>query len=97
MPITVICDVCAASVRVRDDAAGRRFRCKGCGKVLVVRADDEWDGFESGDEYDSAPQARRTAQKNRRPRGRLLNCANSECPLLLAFCLQSIALQSRFA
>ena len=32
MPITVTCDECSEPHRVRDDAVGKQFVCKGCGK-----------------------------------------------------------------
>ena len=49
MPISVTCDECFNTVRVKDNALGKRFRCKGCGKPLVVQEDspdDEWDDDE---------------------------------------------------
>lgn len=59
MPITVTCDECSEIHRVRDDAGGKRLKCKGCGKSLKVEApappeddfpefdDDEQDGDEA--------------------------------------------------
>lgn len=38
MPITVTCDECTEVHRVRDNAAGRRFSCRACGKKLLVVA-----------------------------------------------------------
>ena len=38
MPITVTCDECSESHRVREDAIGKQFKCKGCGKLLKVAA-----------------------------------------------------------
>ncbi len=38
MPITVTCDECSEPHRVRDDAVGKQFVCKGCGKLLTVEA-----------------------------------------------------------
>ena len=48
MPLQIGCE-CGKRYRVRDDAHGKRFRCKECGKELVVprkrpaTADDEFD------------------------------------------------------
>ena len=38
MPISVTCDECSATHRVRDDAVGKRFKCKGCGSSLLIEA-----------------------------------------------------------
>lgn len=38
MPITVTCDECSESHRVKDDAVGKKFKCKGCGKSLKIVA-----------------------------------------------------------
>ena len=38
MSITVTCDECSQSHRVKDDAVGKRFQCNGCGKSLKVEA-----------------------------------------------------------
>ena len=40
MPITVTCDDCSETHRVRDDAVGKRLKCKGCGKSLRIEAPD---------------------------------------------------------
>lgn len=45
MPITVTCDECFTSVRVKDQALGKKFRCKECGAVVVVRPDEEFEDF----------------------------------------------------
>lgn len=52
MPITVTCDECSESHRLKDDAVGKRFKCKGCGKSLVVMApppEDEFGDFNEAD------------------------------------------------
>lgn len=53
MPITVTCDECSESHRVKDDAVGKRFKCKGCGKSLVVKAppppEDDFGNFDEAD------------------------------------------------
>ncbi len=38
MPITVTCDECAETHRVRDDAVGKLLKCKGCGRSLKIEA-----------------------------------------------------------
>lgn len=44
MAITVICDECSESHRVREDAVGKQFVYKSCGKSLMVEAPDHIDG-----------------------------------------------------
>ena len=36
MPVLVTCDGCGRKLKARDDQAGRRFRCPGCGGEVVV-------------------------------------------------------------
>lgn len=74
MAITVTCDDCSESHRVKDDAVGKRFKCKGCGKSLKVKApepDEEFAGLdeedygddesdEDEDEYSSKKPAKRS-------------------------------------
>jgi hypothetical protein len=36
MPISVACDACGRDYSVRDDAAGCKFRCSDCGRILEV-------------------------------------------------------------
>ncbi len=38
MPIIVTCDKCSKSHRVRNDAVGKTFKCKGCRRALKVEA-----------------------------------------------------------
>ncbi len=47
MPINVACQGCGKAYAVPDERAGQRFKCKACGAVVSVPA-DEW-GFSSGD------------------------------------------------
>ena len=47
MPINVSCQGCGKAYAVPDERAGQRFKCKACGTVVSVPA-DEW-GFSSGD------------------------------------------------
>jgi hypothetical protein len=36
MPIGVVCRSCDRSINLKDELAGRRIKCPGCGKVLAV-------------------------------------------------------------
>jgi hypothetical protein len=54
MPLTVTCEECSASHRVKDDAVGKKFKCRGCGKTLVVVAPPPEDDFGNFDEADFA-------------------------------------------
>lgn len=38
MPITVICEDCSTSHRVKDSAAGKRVTCRNCGRKLLIVA-----------------------------------------------------------
>lgn len=42
MPIGVVCRSCDRSIKVKDDLAGRRVKCPGCGKLLAI-PDEEVD------------------------------------------------------
>lgn len=75
MPITVTCDECSVSHRVKDDALGKRFKCKGCGKSLKVEADappeDDFGNFDDADLNDDADESDETesyARKKTRKR-----------------------------
>ncbi len=46
MPINVSCAACGRKYAVPDERAGQRFKCRNCGKIVSVPA-DEW-GFDSG-------------------------------------------------
>lgn len=78
MPINVICDECSESHRVREDAVGKRFKCKGCGKGLTIDAPrkkrvasdeedyEDYDDDNETEDYDDAePVRRRTAGKSK--------------------------------
>ncbi len=61
MPITVTCDKCSETHRVKDDAVGKRFKCKGCGKSLKVEAaappEDDFSGFDDAELNDEDAEA----------------------------------------
>src|SRR5215471_4283904 len=50
MSISVTCPNCETTLRVKDEAAGKKVRCKECQKVISVPAADggggaDWDGL----------------------------------------------------
>ena len=77
MPITIICDECSESHRVREDAVGKRFKCKGCGKGLMIEAprkkqaasaEEDYEDYDDDDEvedYDDAEPVRRRGRKSK--------------------------------
>ena len=60
MPITVTCEQCGKTLRVKDELAGRRGKCPGCKAVLVVPAADAPAPAEAGGEVAEASTALRT-------------------------------------
>lgn len=76
MSITVTCDDCSETHRVRDEAVGKRFPCKGCGKSLKVKAplpveelDDLEDADEDADDGDADFDFSRSAPKRSKSSG----------------------------
>lgn len=71
MPITVDCSGCGKQYRVSDQAAGKRLRCRECGRDMIVpmpsAASDESDPFEAlvAMEQSASPPA--TPPSQRRP------------------------------
>jgi hypothetical protein len=70
MSIQVICPTCDQVHTVKDEAAGKKLRCKGCQAVIPIPAADE---VEQADPWDTGeldePAPRRTLQQApRRPR-----------------------------
>lgn len=60
MPISAECPQCGKTYHVKDDFAGKKFRCKECEGVVSVPAGesssgDPWDDLELGDYQDSEP------------------------------------------
>ena len=56
MTISVQCDECFQSYKVRDDRAGQRLKCKSCGaKIRVPSADDEIEDLYEDYEPPGAP------------------------------------------
>lgn len=60
MPIGVFCKTCEKTIRVRDDLAGKRIKCPGCGQVLAVPAG-------AGSTRATAPGAAEDAIEQARP------------------------------
>src|SRR5579872_2817602 len=63
MPIQVVCPTCEKSYKVKDEAAGKKMRCKGCETVIPIPAPadvdqaDPWDALpEAGEEGEATPQ-----------------------------------------
>lgn len=63
MPIQVVCPTCEKSYKVKDEAAGKKMRCKGCETVIpipvaaAVEEGDPWDALpEAGEEGEATPQ-----------------------------------------
>lgn len=76
MAITVVCPECGNSHKVKDEAAGKKLRCKGCEKVISIpkpAADSEADPWESLDENDGGeelPPVVRQPAKTRKGSGK---------------------------
>lgn len=73
MPISFECDHCGKSYRVKDEAAGKRFRCKECSSPLEVPSPDEdeflaevseddWEDY-ADDDFAPAQPTRRSRPK----------------------------------
>ncbi|MEZ6068307.1 MAG: hypothetical protein R3B90_21920 [Planctomycetaceae bacterium] len=78
MPISVKCPQCQTTVNVKDEFAGRKFRCKTCGSAVTVPQaagsdDDEWgdDDLEGGeplDQGEALPRPKRRKSSGGRSR-----------------------------
>jgi hypothetical protein len=64
MSIQVVCPTCEKTYKVKDEAAGKKMKCKGCETVIpipavaaVIEEPDPWDVLpEQGDEDEAAPR-----------------------------------------
>lgn len=84
MPISADCPQCGKTYRVKDDFAGKKFRCKACQGVVTVPAaaapsGDPWDNLDLGefqgqdaygDEFEApaAPRRRKTGKRKSKSR-----------------------------
>lgn len=65
MPITVVCAICGKTYAADDSLAGRRVRCRGCGNVVEIPQQADYDpnaGLEPGEgpDLDALAQVERT-------------------------------------
>lgn len=75
MAIIVTCDECSESHRVKDDAVGKKFKCKGCGKSLTVQApappEDDFTNFDDAglsDEHEGEAEEAEAYSRKKTPR-----------------------------
>lgn len=72
MPINVTCDECSESHRVKDDAVGKKFKCKGCGKSLVVAAppppEDDFANFDDDELNDDEAEDAEAYSRKKAPK-----------------------------
>src|SRR4051812_33655190 len=80
MPLVITCAGCRTQLRVRDEHAGRKFKCPGCQAVVTAAppvrrpaplADDEDDGRARAPRRDRAPA--RDEEDRTEARGRELH------------------------
>lgn len=71
MPIEVTCPTCSRAYKVKEEAAGKKLRCKGCETVIpipdavdIVDEEDPWDGLDEQDQP-ALPPARVSRPKAR--------------------------------
>lgn len=73
MPISTTCQACDAKFRFRDDAAGKKVRCKSCGGVILIPTPDpdldDLDDYAEPDE-DEYAAPRVNTRSNRKKKGR---------------------------
>ncbi|MCA9057749.1 MAG: hypothetical protein KDA85_04595 [Planctomycetaceae bacterium] len=73
MSIKVSCGECGKAYQVSDDRAGRKFKCKQCGAIVEVPADDAYggtdDGAYGGYAYGAADPYTQTAYPSAPPAG----------------------------
>ena len=75
MPIQVVCPNCDKTYKVKDEAAGKKLRCKTCETVIPIPAadvaePDPWDVLpEEGNENELPPSELPPVQRKKRPQG----------------------------
>ena len=66
MPITVQCDDCGHSCRVKDESAGKKMTCKQCGAVVrIPDADDDLDAYDEAESDNPQPRSQPKKTKSR--------------------------------
>jgi predicted Zn finger-like uncharacterized protein len=69
MPISVQCDSCQHSFKIKDEFAGRKVRCPGCKTSITIPDDDQDDLLdEQADDEMSSPAPRSRSDRGRRPK-----------------------------
>lgn len=78
MPITIECDGCGKTYRVKEQLIGRRIKCKACDEPIKVTDPEELDEFEDLGAFDEdeefearlptrSPRKKKKAQKSAQP------------------------------
>lgn len=85
MAITVTCNECGTCMRLRDEAVGKRFRCKSCGNVFSLGSRNERNDHDDNNgvnEKNFQPQRRRrSVSQTRKPRSKRRNSrSDSQMP-----------------
>ncbi len=76
MSIEVICPECDTSHKVKDDAAGKKLRCKSCQKVISIPAAaadegaDPWDNLDENDAGEELPPVVRKPAATKKKAGK---------------------------
>jgi RsiW-degrading membrane proteinase PrsW (M82 family) len=68
MPITLSCE-CGKKLRVKDELAGRKVKCPGCGKVLIIPSAEENKVIPFQDEPEQKPRPAPTQKPLAAPSG----------------------------
>ncbi len=92
MAISVTCEKCGESYRVKDDKAGSRIRCKGCGGAISVPSDD--DDFDLDGEAEEEQPARRSggAKGRKKAAGKAKPSGSNKVVLIAAGGVAAVAL-----
>ena len=66
MSLTVTCPDCDKTLKVKDEAAGKKVRCPGCSKVLSIpaKSNDSDDDFLSGLNAAASPKRKRRHEED---------------------------------
>jgi hypothetical protein len=111
MAIAVTCQACGRQYNVKDEAAGKKFKCKDCGEVVSVpegggggggAADDFGDPYnpyaedEFGEEGAAAPVAARRPKK-KRGRGASLAAERLKLPAIFLLIITALSVVNHVA